>query len=42
MENPDRTVMVQGVPRYAEVVEKGTGHFLRDPSKVEFNQLLYE
>jgi hypothetical protein len=42
MENPDRAVMVQGVPRYADVVEQGTGHYLRDPSKADFNQILYE
>jgi hypothetical protein len=42
MEHPERAVAVIGVPRYAEVIEKGIGYFLRDPSKAEFNQLLYE
>jgi predicted deacylase len=42
MEHPQRAVAVIGVPRYAEVIEKGIGYFLRDPSKAEFNQLLYE
>lgn len=30
--NPDRPVIVRGVPRYAEVIEKGVGHWLRDPA----------
>jgi hypothetical protein len=42
MENMKRAVVVRGVPGYAEIVEKGTGYYLRDPAKAEFNQLLYE
>lgn len=29
----DRPIAVRGVPRYAEVVKAGVGHFLADPSK---------
>ncbi|MBM3310902.1 MAG: succinylglutamate desuccinylase [Candidatus Aminicenantes bacterium] len=32
-DNPARAVSLRGIPRYAEVVAKGTGAFLRDPSK---------
>ncbi len=39
---PDRAVVVSGVPRYAEVVEKGTGAFLKDPRSVEPSKLHYE
>ncbi len=31
--NPDRAIDVRGVPRYAEVVKSGVGHYLDDPSK---------
>jgi predicted deacylase len=30
--NPDLPVTVTGVPRYAEVVERGVGHWLHDPA----------
>ncbi|KPK58652.1 MAG: succinylglutamate desuccinylase [Gemmatimonas sp. SG8_38_2] len=29
--NPDRPLACRGVPRYAEVIEKGLGHWLHDP-----------
>jgi hypothetical protein len=29
----DRPIAVRGVPRYADVVENGVGHYLADPSK---------
>jgi hypothetical protein len=29
----DRSIAVRGVPRYADVVKAGVGHFLADPSK---------
>ncbi|HSK08057.1 MAG TPA: hypothetical protein VK911_00655 [Vicinamibacterales bacterium] len=29
-DNPDKPLVVSGVPRYAEVIEKGVGAFLRD------------
>ncbi|NJD19489.1 MAG: succinylglutamate desuccinylase [Gemmatimonadetes bacterium] len=31
--NPERPISVTGVPRYAEVIELGVGHWLRDPAK---------
>ncbi len=30
---PDRVIVVQGIPRYAEVVEKGVGYYFHDPEK---------
>ncbi len=33
--NPERSILVNGVPRYAEVVENGVGHYFHDPSKAE-------
>ena len=30
---PDRDITIQGVPRYAEVVEKGVGFFFHDPDQ---------
>jgi predicted deacylase len=41
-DHPDRAVAVTGVPRYSEVVEKGTGAFLRDPKTVEPAKIVYE
>jgi len=32
--NSDRPIRSRGVPRYAEVIEKGVGHWLRDPASV--------
>jgi hypothetical protein len=34
METPERQILVSGVPRYAELVDKGLGAFFRDPSGV--------
>jgi hypothetical protein len=33
--NSDRAIQVRGVPRYAEVIEKGVGHFYHDPSRAD-------
>lgn len=30
--NPERPLGIRGVPRYAEVVERGVGHWLHDPA----------
>ena len=32
--NPERPVSCTGVPRYDEVIERGTGHWLHDPATV--------
>jgi hypothetical protein len=41
-ENPEKSVMVKGVPRYAEVIEKGIGNFLHDPAKADPKRIYYE
>jgi predicted deacylase len=41
-ENPEKSVMVKGVPRYAEVIEKGIGNFLHDPAKAAPKRIYYE
>jgi hypothetical protein len=41
-DHPDRAVVVSGVPRYGEVIEKGTGAFLKDPKTVDPAKLVYE
>ncbi len=39
---PDRPLSCRGVPRYAEVVEKGLGHWLHDPSQAAAGRLVTE
>jgi len=41
-ENPGKSVMVKGVPCYAEVIEKGIGNFLHDPAKADSKRIYYE
>jgi hypothetical protein len=40
--NPDRPLSCLGVPRYAEVIEKGLGHWLRDPAQAGPGRLVTE
>ena len=40
--NADRGVVATGIPRYADVVKLGVGHFLRDPAKAPENRLVFE
>ena len=41
-DHPDKAVEVSGVPRYAEVVERGVGAFLKDPKAADAAKLFYE
>jgi predicted deacylase len=41
-EKPERGIVLTGVPRYSEVIERGTGAFLRDPSKAAKTSLHFE
>ncbi|HAR36216.1 MAG TPA: succinylglutamate desuccinylase [Acidobacteria bacterium] len=41
-DRPDRAVVVSGVPRYTEVVAKGTGAFLKDPGTAPAGKLFFE
>jgi hypothetical protein len=40
--NSERPLVCVSVPRYAEVIENGTGHYLRDPSSAESASVYYE
>jgi len=41
-ENPDKALICSGVPRFAEVVENGTGSYLRDPSAADPKRVIIE
>ena len=41
-DHPEKAVVLSGVPRYTEVVEKGTGAFLKDPKTAPDGKLFYE
>jgi hypothetical protein len=41
-QSPEKSVMVKGVPRYAEVIKKGIGKFLHDPAKADPKRIYYE
>ena len=37
--NPDRSILVRDIPRYAEVVQNGVGHYFHDPSRAERDRI---
>ena len=39
---PGREIVLDGVPRYAEVKEKGVGAFFHDPSQAPLNGVVYD
>ena len=39
--NKDNPIVIKYVPKYAEVVEKGVGHFFSDPSKAKKEKVYY-
>jgi hypothetical protein len=41
-ENLAKAVVAREIPRYDEVIEKGTGSYLRDPSKADPKKIYYE
>ena len=41
-EHPDRPLLCLQVPRYAEVVENGVGHYLSNPAKADRKRIVYE
>ncbi len=41
-DHPEKAVVVSGVPRYTEIVEKGLGAFLRDPRAADRSKVVYE
>jgi predicted deacylase len=40
--NPDRAVRIDGIPRYADLVKNGAGHYFHDPAKAEKINIHYE
>ena len=42
MRNAERAVRVGEVPRYADLVKNGVGHYLRDPSKAGPKDVYYQ
>ncbi len=41
-DNPDKAVVLSGVPRYGDVVQNGTGAYLKDPKTVDPAKLVFE
>lgn len=41
-DHADKAVVVRGVPKYAEVIQKGIGAFLHDPAKADPKKITYE
>ena len=41
-DHPEKPLVCVNVPRYAEVIENGTGHYLIDPSKADPHRIVYE
>lgn len=39
--NPDRTIRISNVPRYADVVKNGVGHYYHDPEKADKNKVIF-
>jgi hypothetical protein len=42
MDHADRGIVLKNVPKYAEVIERGTGAFLKDPSQANPKSVYYE
>jgi predicted deacylase len=40
--NKDRAIIIQNVPRYADVVKNGVGHYYQDPSKADKDRLFLD
>jgi predicted deacylase len=40
--NPDRAIVVRGVPRYADVVKNGVGHYFKDPAKARAEDVVLQ
>lgn len=40
--NPENTIIMNGIPRYQEVIDKGTGFYFHNPQEVDIDQIYYE
>jgi hypothetical protein len=41
-DHPQKALVVRDVPRYAELIARGVGYYLKDPSKVPASKVVYE
>lgn len=41
-ENPEKSLRMTNIPRYSEIIEKGTGFYLHNPSKADSGSIRYE
>jgi predicted deacylase len=41
-DHPEKRLVVNGVPKYKDVIEKTVGHYLHDPAKAAAGRLVYE
>ncbi|MCR4396823.1 MAG: succinylglutamate desuccinylase [Candidatus Saccharicenans sp.] len=40
--NPDRAIVMENVPRYSEVIARGTGYYLKNPAESPTGRLFFE
>ena len=40
--NPDQPIVIQGIPRYQEVIDNGTGYYFRNPEEAGESQVYYD
>jgi hypothetical protein len=41
-DHPDKRLVISGVPKYKDVIEKSVGHYLHDPAKAPAKGVVYE
>ena len=41
-DHPDKRLVLTGVPKYKDVIEKGVGYYLRDPARAAAGRVVYE
>ncbi len=39
--NPDRSIVIRNVPRYAEILKNGVGHYFADPDKAAPDRIVF-
>ncbi len=39
---PDKEILCENVPRYADLIENGVGYYLKDPDKADPDNVIYE
>jgi predicted deacylase len=40
--NPEKAIVLGGVPRYAELIKNGVGHYFHDPAKADLKNVHFE